>query len=154
MAGRTDVRLAEAKVCEIVGTSQQQRRQLVGRDLLRAAPAGGCTLRDALELAALVELQSHLEARAARVAWGQLKPQLAELVPGARLDIVFDIRLGRIQLARSDAELAKAVRARSPVQVVELGPRLQEVGDAFRRWAEVAPFRPLQRGRHRDQRSA
>src|SRR4051794_14752907 len=121
MAGRTDVRLAEAKVCEIVGTSQQQRRQLVGRDLLRAAPARGCTLRDAIELAALLELQDHLETRAARVAWSQLRPQLAELVPGARLDVVFELRLGRIRLARSDADLAENVKVHDPVQVIELG---------------------------------
>jgi hypothetical protein len=154
MSGRTDVRLAEARICEIVGTSQQQRRQLVSRDLLRAAPAAGCTLRDAFELAALVELQDQLETRAARVAWSQLRAQLAELVPGTRLEVVFDLRLGSIRLARSDTELAQAVRVRRPIQVIELGTRLQEVGDAFRRWADVAPFRPPQRGRRRDQRSA
>lgn len=154
MAGRTDVRLAEAKVCEIVGTSQQQRRQLVSRDLVRAVPAAGCTLRDALELAALVALQDQLDTRAARVAWSQLKPHLAELLPGARLDVVFDLRLGSIRLARSDAELAEAVRTRSPVHVIELGPRLQQVGDAFRLWAEVAPFHPPQRRKRRAQRSA
>jgi hypothetical protein len=36
---------------------------------------------------------------------------------------------------------------------VELGPRLQQVGDAFRRWAEVAAHRPRQRRRTRDSRA-
>lgn len=153
MAGRTDVRLSEAKICEIVGVSQQQRQQLVARDLLRAAPAEGCSLRDALELAACVLLSEVLELRAARLAWKQLQPELATAVPGKRLDAVFDARLGSLSLARSDAELAALVRTGRPVHVVELGLRLQHVGDAFRRWAEVAAHRPRQRRKGRDARA-
>jgi hypothetical protein len=105
-------------------------------------------------LAALLQLQALLEARMARVAWSQLRREMAEVVPGARLDVVVDLRLGQIRLAQSDVELAEAVRVRNPIQVIELGPRLQEIGDAFRRWAEVAPFRPSRRGRVREKRSA
>jgi len=154
MAARTDVRLAEAKICEIAGTSQQQRQHLVSRGLLRAAPDAGCTLRDAIELAALLVLQAQLETRAATLAWRQLRPELAQLVPGSRLDVVFDLRLGQLALARADDELANAVRTGGPVQVIELGRRLQAVGDAFRRWSDVAPFRPRQRRRRGSERSA
>jgi hypothetical protein len=153
MAERTDVRLSEAKICEIVGVSQQQRQQLVARGLLRAAPASGCSLRDTLELAACVLLSEVLELRAARLAWTQLQPALAAAIPGTRLDAVFDLRLGSLGLARSDAELATLVRTGQPVHVIELGPRLQEVGDAFRRWAQVAAHRPRQRRKARDSRA-
>jgi hypothetical protein len=154
MAGRADARLSEAKICEIAGSSQQQRQQLVSRGLLRAAPDAGCTLRDAIELAALLRLQEQLETRAATLAWSQLRRELAALVPGSRLDAVFDLRLGRLALARADDELTDAVRTGGPVQVIEIGRRLQEVGDAFRRWAEVAPFRPRQRRSRGSERSA
>jgi hypothetical protein len=140
----TDVRLSESKVCEIVGVSQQQRQALVKRGLLQAAPPGGCGLIDALELAAIDVLGSTLSASAVALAWKQLQPELREGIAGPRLELVFDLELGSAAVVRTDAELAAAVLSGRAVKAVELGPRLQEVGDAYRRWIEVAP-RPRRR---------
>jgi hypothetical protein len=154
MAERTDVRLSELRLCEVVGTSQQQRQHLVGRGLLRPAPDAGCNVRDAIELSALLQLQQELETRAAALAWSQLQPKLASIIPGARLDVVFDLRLGVLTIARSDAELAAAVTTGRPSQVIELGSRLQEVSDGFRRWAKAAPHRPRKQRQQSNEKSA
>jgi hypothetical protein len=154
MPKRTDVRLSEAKLCEIAGISQQQRQQLVRRLLLRPAPDAGCSVKDAIELAALLTVQEHLEASTARLAWAQLQPLLDGLIPSVPLEMVFDLRLGVLTLARTDGEVAAATRIAGPVQVVDLGKRLQEAGDAFRRWAEVLPFEPRQRQSRKNERSA
>jgi hypothetical protein len=53
------------------------------------------------------------------------------------LDIVFDRELGAAQIVRDDQALRTAVISGRPMRVVEVGPRLQEVLDAFRRWAAM-----------------
>jgi hypothetical protein len=150
----TDVRLSESKICEIVGVSQQQRQSLVKRGLLQAAPQGGCRLVDALELASVSVLSSKLSASAAALAWKQLQPELRRGIAGPRLELVVDLELGSAAVARTDAELATAVLSGRPVKVIELGSRLQEIGDAYRRWIEVSPHAPRQRRGARSSRRA
>ncbi|MDQ2983078.1 MAG: hypothetical protein M3R70_03995 [Actinomycetota bacterium] len=136
------LRLSELKLCEIVGVSQPYRQSLVKRKMLEPAPQSGCSPNDAVELAILERLGHHLSPSEVAVAWKQLRPRIRELVPKGRLDLVFSRELGGAELARDDASLRTAVIGGRPVRVLELGPRLQEVLDAFRRWAEAAPFTP------------
>ena len=136
MAKRADVRgkLSELKLCELVGVTQQYRQSLVRRGLLDAARAAGCGQTDAIELAALNALARHLSPSELAVAWTELRSQLRDVVPKGRLDVVFDHELGSAQIVRDDGALRTAVINGRPVRAVELGPRLQEVLDAFRRW--------------------
>ena len=140
MTGRTDdaLRLSELKLCELVGVSQQHRQSLVKRKMLTAAGNVGCTATDAVELATLERLSHHLSPSELAVAWKELRPRMREIVPKGRVDIVFDRELGSAEIARDDAAVRQAAISGRPVQVVELGARLQEVLDAFRRWA-LAP---------------
>lgn len=136
---RTDStrRLSEAKLCEIVGVSQQYRQSLGRRKLLERTRRDGCTRTDAIELAAIERLSHHLSPHEVAVAWRQLRQLLREALPGRRLDVVFDRALGTATVVRSDAELRAAVMSGRAINVVELGPRLQEVIDAFNRWASA-----------------
>lgn len=140
MAKRTDAasRLSELKLCELVGVSQQQRQSLVRRNMLDAGRREGCTATDAVELATIERLAHHLSPSELAVAWKQLRPLIRELLPRGRLDVVFDRELGCAKMVRDDAELREAVLGGRPVRVIELGPRLQEVLDGFRRWAEAS----------------
>jgi hypothetical protein len=141
MAARTDVRLSPTKTCEIVGVSLQQRQSLIGRGLLPRESAGGCSIVDALLLAGLTALSERLSPSEAAVAWPPVREALAGSVPGPRLDVVFHIELGQAAIVRDDAALCAAVSHGRPVRVLELGPRLDDVADAFRRWAAAAPAR-------------
>jgi hypothetical protein len=128
-------RLPEAQVCEINGVSQQYRQTLVRRKLLRHAPASGCTIRDALELAAVKALSEVLPAGDVPPAANQLIAQLGDIIPGERIDAVYDRQYKRLQLVRDDASLREMVLHGRPVSVIPLADRLAEVGDAFRRIA-------------------
>lgn len=130
-------RLPEAQICEINGVSQQYRQTLVRRELARPAAPGGCTIRDALELAAIKALRDALASRDAPLAAKQLAGLLSGAVPGERLDVVFDRRYKRLCVARSDAELRGLVIHARPVTVIPLAERMAAVGDAFRRLAEA-----------------
>lgn len=140
ITNRTDgtKRLSEAKLCEIVGVSQQYRQSLCRRELIQPAGRGGCARTDAIELAAIERLTHHLSPNEVGVAWGQLRGQLRKTLPGGQLDVVFDRALGTATIARTDADLRAAVISGRAVLVVELGPRLQEVLDAFNRWTSAA----------------
>jgi hypothetical protein len=142
-------RLSEAKLCEIVGVSQQYRQSLARRKLVDRAGRSGCTRTDAIELAALERLSHHLSPNEVVVAWRQLRQQLRETLPGGQLDVVFDRALGTATTVRSDAELRAAVVSGRAVIAVELSPRLQEVLDAFNRWTAAAapPAEPAARRR-------
>ena len=130
-------RIFEAKLCEIVGVSQQYRQSLGRRQLVRRASRGGCTRTDVIELAAIERLAHHLSPNEVSVAWAQLREQLRGTLPGGQLDVVFDRALGTATIARTDAELRAAVISGRAMLVVELGLRLQEVLDAFNRWASI-----------------
>jgi hypothetical protein len=135
--------------------SQQYRQALGRRKLLDRAGRGGCTRTDAIELAAIDRLSHHLSPNEVVVAWRQLGQQLRETLPGGRLDVVFDRALGMATIVRSDGELRAAVIIGRAVNVVELGPRLQEVIDAFNRWASASAVTGEPRARRgRQSRSA
>ena len=139
MASRTDSTrlLSEAKICEIVGVSQQYRQSLIKRKLIAAASHRGCSRTDAVELAAIEHLSHRLTPAEVTVAWRQLGSQLRDTVPRGRIDVVFDRSLGTATLVRSDAELRAAVTSGRAVNVLELGPRLEEVLEAFTRWVDA-----------------
>jgi hypothetical protein len=67
---------------------------------------------------------------------------------------VFDRELGTVTFARTDAELRAAVTSGRPVNVIELGPRLEEILDAFTRWAAAPSSGVDGVRRHRQPRSA
>jgi hypothetical protein len=138
MAPRSDERLSASKVCEIVGVSLQQRQALIRRKLLASEPRRGCSIVDTLQLAAVTSLADRLSPSAVAVAWPAVRESLGGAVPGRRFDVVFHMQLGEVVVARDDESLRAAVSHGRPVQVIALGERLQEVGDAFRRWAEAA----------------
>jgi hypothetical protein len=135
-------KLSELKLCELVGVTQQHRQSLVRRGMLDAAPAAGCSQTDAIELATLASLGRHLSPSELAVAWSELRLQLRDVVPKGRLDVVFDRELGSTQIVRDDQALRTAVISGRPMRIVELGPRLQEVLDAFRRWAAIPTSAP------------
>jgi hypothetical protein len=147
MVKGTDERgkLSELKVCEIVGISQQQRQSRVRRGLLDPAPSDGCGQTDVVEMATLEHLGRHLSPSELAVAWNELRPQLSSILPKGRLDVVFDRELGSAQIVRDDQALRAAVISGRPVLVIELGPRLLEVLDAFRRWTAVPATTPPKR---------
>jgi hypothetical protein len=154
IAKRTDStrRLAEAKICEIVGVSQQYRQSLVRRNLVREADQAGCGRADAIELAAIERLGHYLTPNEVAVAWSQLREAFRDTVPGRQLDVVFDRELGTSSIVRRDEDLRIAVVTGHSVVVVELGARLQEIVDAFNRWSAVAaPARAS--GTRRDRRA-
>lgn len=129
------MRLSELKVCEIVGISQQKRQSLVKRELLNAVDRRGCSVMDAVELAAIERLSHHLSPSDIAASWVGLQTQIRSLVPRGRIDVVFDRQLGQARIVRDDEALRGAVAIGRPVQVIELGPRLEEVAEAFQRWA-------------------
>lgn len=130
-------RLPESQICEINGVSQQYRQSLVRRGLVRPARSAGCTIRDAVELAAIKALSDALTASDATVAAKQITALLSDAVPGPRLDAVYDRQYKRLDLARSDAELRGLVIHGRPVTVVALAEPMAAVGDAFRRLAQL-----------------
>jgi hypothetical protein len=140
IAKRTDstTGLSEAKVCEIVGVSQQYRQSLVRRKFVAEANPAGCGRTDAIELATIKRLADHLTPNEVTVAWTQLRDAFRDTMPGRQLDVVFDRELGTASIVRTDDDLRTAVIIGHTVVVVELGPRLQEIVDAFNRWSAVA----------------
>jgi hypothetical protein len=157
MAKGTDERgkLSELKLCELVGVTQQYRQSLVRRGMLDAAPATGCTQTDAIELATFGCLGRHLSPSELAVAWSELRPKLRGVVAKGRLDVVFDRELGSTEIVRDDQALRDAVISGRPMLVVEIGPRLQEVLDGFRRWAAVPTTTPKRTStRRRDSRAS
>jgi hypothetical protein len=139
MAERTDVRLSPTKTCEIVGVSLQQRQSLIRRGLLPREGVGGCSIVDALLLAGVATLSERLSPSETAVAWPIVRETLEGSLPGQRFDVVFHVELGHVAIVRDDAALRVAVSHGRTVRVLELGPRLQEVSDAFRRWVTSAP---------------
>lgn len=140
-------RVSELKLCELVGVSQQHRQSLVRRNMLDRPAKAGCTATDAVELATIERLARHLTPSELAVAWKELRPQIRDIVPKGRLDVVFDRELGSTEVVRDDGSLRAAVISGRTVRVIELGPRLQEVLDGFRRWADLAA--PTARGQRR-----
>ena len=132
-------RLSELRLCELVGVSQPYRQSLVKRKILDPPPKAGCTATDAVELATIERLARHLTPSELAVAWKELRPLMRDMVPKGRFDVVFDRELGLAVIVRDDAALRAAVITGRVVRVIELGPRLQEVLDGFRRWAEAPP---------------
>lgn len=155
MTKETDGRgkLSELKLCEIVGVTQQQRQALVRRGLLDPAPSGGCSQTDVIELATFEHLGKHLSPSELAVAWNELLPRLGSILPKGRLDVVFDRELGSAEIVRDDQTLRSAVISGRPVRVIELAPRLQEVLDAFRRWASAPTAAPKKRASQRSRAS-
>jgi hypothetical protein len=153
MTRRTDdsSRVSESKLCDLVGVSQQYRQSLVRRKLVQRAQRAGCTRGDAVELATIELLSRRLAPKELAVAWSELHPQLKAVFPKGRLDVVFDRELGTMVLARSDTELRAAVVSGRAVNVIEVGPRLQEVLDAFDRWASAGVGPPAARTSTRQQ---
>jgi hypothetical protein len=141
MASRTPVRLTDRRVCQILGITQQRRQALVKRGLIGRTPKGGASLGNALELAGLLAVVDALGATEGAVAWGQLSPTLRSVVPGPRLDVVYQQRLGVVALARTDADVRRLTADHGPAVVIDLGLRLAAVADAFRRFAAVSPTR-------------
>jgi hypothetical protein len=138
MPPRPDERLSASKICEIVGVSLQQRQALIRRKLLAREPRRGCSIVDALQLAAISSLADRLSPSAVAVVSPFVRESLGAAVPGRRFDVVFHMQLGEVVVARDNESLRAAVAHGRPVQVIALGERLQEVGDAFRRWTEAA----------------
>jgi hypothetical protein len=125
-------RLSETQVCEINGVSQQYRQSLVKRELVQAA-GKGCTLPDALELAVIKAFNDALPTSDATLATRQMKEVLADLIPGERLDAIYDRQYKRLAIARTDGDLRALVAHGRPVSVIPLSDRMAAVGDAFRR---------------------
>jgi hypothetical protein len=137
MAARTDTKmtLPEARVCEICGVTQQYRKTLVDRELVRAVPRGGCTLRDALELVAIREMSGPLGTVDHVVAVTQLSAVLADTLPTGRFDVVYDLQHKLLSVARDDSQLRDLVSHGRLVRVFALGEPFAQTGDAFRRLA-------------------
>lgn len=129
--------LSDNKICEIVGITRQQHRALAKRGLARLSPHSGASIKDCLNLAALVKLMERLTPQEIAVAWPQLESALSSALPGQRFDVVFDSALGQIHIARSSDELRQIIIALRTPRVIDLGEHLAEIADAFRRWSEA-----------------
>jgi hypothetical protein len=155
MPERSDIppTLTEAQICEINGVSQQYRKTLVRRKIVRPAQPNGCTVRDALELAAIIALKQALAPSDVVLALPQLAEHLGASLPGGRLDAVYDRQHKRLLVARDDASLRAMLLHGRPVSVIPLAERLADVADACRRIASVhAPTK--ERVARRDARAA
>lgn len=144
MPARADdrLRLTEAQVCELVGTSQQRRQTWVARQLLRTAPKTGCGLRDALSLAQLVRLLEVLGPTDGVAAWQQSRDQLEQPLAAAVLDVVFDLQLKEAIVVSDSRRVGELVVHGRPVRLVRLGPRRAEVAAGFHRLcAAIVPVR-------------
>ena len=130
--------VTEAQICELCGTSQQRRQAWVARGLLVKAGLSGCGLRDALELAGLLQLIGTLGPTDAVLAWPQVREHLGVEGAGAILDVVFDTELKRAELLDSSAELRTLIDHGRPVQLVALAQRQREIADAFQRVADAS----------------
>lgn len=136
MPTRTDkTTLPEARVCEICGVTQQYRRTLVMRNLLRKAPKGGCTLRDALELITVRVMSDAMGALDTTAAVMQLDAAFADSLPAGRFDLIYDVQQKLLSVARDEATLRELVAHGRPVRVFALGEQFAQTGDAFRRTA-------------------
>jgi hypothetical protein len=85
-------------------------------------------------MALLERLGDQLSPREVAVAARQVRSQVLAILPGNRLDLVFDRQLGRARITTSDQELREAVSHGRPVNVIALGERLLDVSDGFKNW--------------------
>jgi hypothetical protein len=146
-------RLSERKLCEMIGIPQAQRRALVDRGVLRPVGREGCSLHDAIELAAYQRLAQVLLPREVAVAWEQLREALSRRVPSGTFDLVFDKQMGTAELAFNAREVRRLIAHERPVHLIQLGPRLREISDAFRRWSSVQKAPRLSKTQARRSRS-
>ena len=82
-------------------------------------------------------LSDSLPSSDAKIGAKQLVAVLSDVVPGDRLDVVFDRQYKRLDVARTDAELRELVITMRPLTVIPLAERLADVTDAFRRLVEL-----------------
>ena len=94
------------------------------------APAAGCTVRDALELAAVKRLSDALGSSDANLAARQLGEVLVDIVPAGRLELVYDRQYKRLAAARDDTQLRALVSHGRPVTVLALEECFAEVSNA------------------------
>jgi len=130
--------VTEAQICELCGTSQQRRQGWAARGLLAKPRRSGCELRDALELAGLLQLVAMLGPTDAVLAWPQVRERVGAVEADAVLDVVFDTELKRAELLDSPAELRTLIAHGRPVQLVALAQRRREIAAAFQRVADAS----------------
>lgn len=131
----TSAGLTEAQICEINGVSQSLRQSWVDRGLLRKAPQRGCSLADALALAALRTLFSALGPNDGTICWRELQSELAGVEVDSRLDAVFDAQYKKADLATDGPGLRQLVAHGRPVRVIPLADLRRDVRSAFERLA-------------------
>jgi hypothetical protein len=134
--------VTEAQICELCGTSQQRRQAWVVRGLLAKAGRRGYGLRDALELAGLLQLFATLGPTDAVLAWSQVRDRLGADRAGTVLDVVFDTELKRAELLDSPADLRTLIDHGRPVKLVALAARQREIAAAFQRVADAEREEP------------
>ncbi len=146
-------RLPEARVCAIVGVSQQRRQTWAREKVLRSAPRGGLCVSDAVELCGLKAFADATSPQIAKALWPQVGSQFASILPRGQLDLVFDEQFFSVAIARTGDELRALVAHGRLVRVIALGETAREIVRAFRRVAAVQSSPPGQR-RPRDVRAS
>jgi hypothetical protein len=145
-------RVAGSRLCELCGINRQTRDKWADGGLLRKRAA--YEQLDLIEAVVLKLLLATLRKNEAKVAWMQLRPQLRSVVAGGDLTLVRDGQRRAADLALTAEDVLSLVRHGRPVQVLHLGPVVEDARAAFRR--EVAlhasqhlPARVVPRSRSR-----
>lgn len=124
-----------AVACEIVGVSRQVRNTWIRRGLIVGRTAGTCSLEELFDFAAFAEVASCVGFDDARVVWHQVRNDCRAQWGSDRIDVIADLQLKRAVVARTDGEVASAVRHGRPTRVVDLTCRMATIQEAFERVA-------------------
>jgi hypothetical protein len=133
--------LSETQICELAGVTRQRRESWVDRGLLEEAPASGCRLREALDVAQLRALISALGPTDGVAAWQQTGEEIAAIAAEERVGVLFDLERKRAELVDEEAKLSEKINHGRPVRLVDLGEVRREVGAAFARLQEAVRTR-------------
>lgn len=149
----------ERDLVRISGVPRSTRQHWVAKGLLRDPPDGRFREREVVETVILGRLVQALKPEHAQVAWGQQGDEVLAAVlavePGRtrQLDLVVNVDLATISLAKSDRQIGALIRSQEQPRhyvVFPLAAVLREAREAFWRFTRT-PRKPAD-NRRRDSR--
>jgi hypothetical protein len=129
-------RVSERLGCDVAGVTPPKRRAWINRGVLpQVDVAAGLNELQVIELALVALLHDVLGPADALVVWREVGDLVRDVIFSERLDLVVDAAWRECRLARSDAELSRAVTGGRLVRVISLAPVIKTTRGAFRRVA-------------------